>query len=63
VHPEITSNFTADNFEGCHPLEITFTDLSVNAINYYWDFGDGASSTETSPTHTFINFGDMTPLI
>ena len=57
VHPEITVNFTASAFEGCHPLTVSFADLSVNAIDYYWDFGDGASSVEPSPVHTFTNFG------
>ena len=44
VHPEITANFTADVLNGCHPLTVTFTDLSVNAVIYLWDFGDGAAS-------------------
>jgi PKD repeat protein len=56
VHPEITANFTTDGFEGCHPMTVTFTDLSVNAVTYLWDFGDGASSEEHSPVHTFYNF-------
>jgi len=57
VHPEITSNWTADRFSGCHPLDVTFTDLSTNATTYLWDFGDGAASTLPSPVHTFTNFG------
>ena len=38
-------------------MMVTFTDLSVNAVNYSWDFGDGASSVQPSPVHTFNNFG------
>ena len=57
VHPEITANFTTDALDGCHPLTVTFTDLSVNAVVYLWDFGDGAASTEHSPVHTYTNFG------
>ena len=57
VHPEITANFSVDAFEGCHPLTVTFTDLSLNAINYFWEFGDGSSSVEPAPVHTFTNFG------
>jgi PKD repeat protein len=57
VYPEITANFTASAFDGCHPLEVTFTNLSLNAMTYYWDFGDGSSSAEFSPVHTFTNFG------
>jgi PKD repeat protein len=57
VHPEMTASFTADVFDGCHPLTVSFTDLSVNADIYLWEFGDGASSVEASPVHTFTNFG------
>ncbi|HEY2796839.1 MAG TPA: PKD domain-containing protein [Thermoanaerobaculia bacterium] len=32
----------------------TFTDSSTNApTGWYWDFGDGGSSTDQNPTHTF----------
>ena len=58
VHPEITASFSTDALQGCHPLTVTFTDLSVNAVSYLWDFGDGAASVEHSPVHTFSNFGD-----
>ncbi|MDF1573935.1 MAG: PKD domain-containing protein [Bacteroidales bacterium] len=57
VHPLITASFTTDGLTGCHPLTVTFTDLSQNAVNYLWDFGDGAASVEHSPVHTFSNFG------
>jgi PKD repeat protein len=32
---------------------VTFTNTSTNATSYYWDFGDGQSSTQTSPFHTY----------
>ena len=31
----------------------TFTNLSTDAETYFWDFGDGGTSTLTNPTHTF----------
>ncbi len=58
VHPELTANFTTDNFEGCHPMTVTFTDLSLNPDIWYWDFDDGTSSSKSSPTHVFNNFGE-----
>jgi PKD repeat protein len=33
---------------------VNFADSSSGATQYYWDFGDGTSSTEKNPVHTFI---------
>ncbi len=37
-----------------------FSDLSKNATNYYWDFGDGKSSTLASPNHNYGVEGEFT---
>jgi gliding motility-associated-like protein len=37
-------------YEGCAPVEVTFINLSTGADNYYWDFGNGNSSTDENPT-------------
>lgn len=37
--------------------KVTFTNTSVDADTYIWDFGDGSKSTETSPTHTYTIAG------
>ncbi|MES2763072.1 MAG: PKD domain-containing protein [Bacteroidota bacterium] len=37
---------------------VTLTNLSANAVSYYWDFGDGNSSTEHSPSYTYQNAGE-----
>jgi PKD repeat protein len=42
------------SYAGCSPLEVTFTNKSMNATEYIWDFGDGTTSTEVHPTHTFV---------
>ncbi len=39
--------------EGCKPLPVTFTNLSRYAYTYEWDFGDGNTSTEEHPQHTY----------
>ncbi|MBI9067435.1 MAG: PKD domain-containing protein [Salinivirgaceae bacterium] len=36
---------------------ITFTNCSQNATSYYWIFGDGGTSTETAPNHTYTEEG------
>ena len=33
--------------------EYTFINHSVNAVEYRWDFGDGSSSVEESPSHDY----------
>ncbi len=36
------------------PLVVTFTDASVyEPTVWHWDFGDGTTSTETNPVHTY----------
>ncbi|KYG72763.1 PKD domain-containing protein [Roseivirga echinicomitans] len=37
--------------------EILFSNLSVSASGYAWDFGDGSTTTEKNPTHIFAAVG------
>lgn len=37
--------------------EVTFTNTSTNAKTYAWDFGDGGTSTEENPVHTYATYG------
>lgn len=34
-------------------LEVTFSDASTLAVSHHWDFGDGGTSTEQNPVHTY----------
>jgi len=43
---------SADNF-----LQVTFSNFSQNAASYAWDFGDGNTSTEKDPVHTYAEAG------
>jgi hypothetical protein len=40
--------------------EVTFTSTSKNAKTFAWDFGDGATSTEENPVHTYDTYGAYT---
>jgi microbial collagenase len=40
--------------------EVTFQNDSENAASYRWDFGDGESSAEKSPSHTYTFNGTYT---
>ncbi|MGC9310870.1 MAG: PKD domain-containing protein, partial [Candidatus Aenigmatarchaeota archaeon] len=43
------------------PLKVQFTDLTQNSPNSWnWDFGDGETSSEQNPTHTYLSPGTYT---
>jgi len=45
-----TATFSTGTVEG---LMVSFVNASVGADSYAWNFGDGNTSTEESPTHTY----------
>jgi PKD repeat protein len=44
-------------------LSVTFTNFSKNATTFSWDFGDGSTSTEKDPTHTYAGEGTYTVVL
>jgi PKD repeat protein len=55
------AEFTADKTRGGAPMDVQFTDKSTGAPTAWkWDFGDGASSTEQNPKHTYTTLGTYT---
>lgn len=59
VAPPPVSQFTLDAQSGCAPLTVQFTNSSLYADTYTWDFGDGTSASAPNPTHTYYNAGDF----
>ena len=58
----LQANFTAAiNYSQCSLVNVPFTDSSVsglkNIASWNWDFGDGGSSTQQNPVHTYAASG------
>ncbi|WP_048065773.1 DUF3344 domain-containing protein [Methanosarcina acetivorans] len=55
------AGFLADPTSGTAPLTVQFTDNSTGSpTEWSWDFGDGATSNESSPMHTYSAAGNYT---
>jgi len=53
--------FSQDKVAGRVPLTVSFTDRSLfNPTEYLWTFGDGTTSEEKSPVHTYTRTGIFT---
>ncbi|HOV86924.1 MAG TPA: PKD domain-containing protein [Syntrophobacteraceae bacterium] len=59
--PGPTAAFSAVPTTGVLPLAVEFTDLSTGAVTtHFWDFGDGETSSEQNPSHTYKTAGSYT---
>lgn len=52
-------DFELHHDAGCPPFMVTFTDSTEHftPINYFWEFGDGNTSTSSNPVHVYQNPG------
>ncbi len=49
------ANFTGTPTSGPNPLDVNFTDTSTGTVTgRAWTFGDGGTSTDQNPSHTYI---------
>jgi gliding motility-associated-like protein len=62
VVEEPVLELSLEGAEGCAPLSVSFINgsSSETAIAFEWDFGNGSSSTETSPQHVYLSPGYYT---
>lgn len=57
--PEVV--FSVDTTSGTVPFTVQFTDESLNSpASWFWDFGDGFTSTMQHPNHTYSSSGIYT---
>ena len=55
------AQFTGSPTSGVAPLSVSFANSSTGSItSYTWDFGDGATSTLASPSHSYAAAGVYT---
>ena len=54
------ANFTTNVSEGYAPLSVQFNNKAENAVSFNWDFGNGDTSTEKNPVHTYSTAGIYT---
>ncbi len=59
VFSKPTVDFSVNTTTGCYPLKVQFKDGSTTSNGYIsswiWDFGDGVTSTDRNPSHTFTS--------
>lgn len=55
---QLTAAFTADTTSGCAPVVVKFTDQTTGGpTSWFWDLGNGITSTQQSPTTFYFNSG------
>ncbi|OFY36511.1 MAG: hypothetical protein A2W91_02940 [Bacteroidetes bacterium GWF2_38_335] len=50
-----TPGFLPVDTTGCPPFNVPFINTTAGGVTYSWNFGDGESSADENPVHTFYN--------
>lgn len=60
----LIAKFTANPAVGIPPLTVSFVNQTIGSYDsILWEFGDGQTSTEDNPTHTYTAIGDYTAVL
>ena len=59
VAPNVKASFATDP-DGCIPHTALFDNTSEAGVQFFWNFGDGTTSTDFSPTHDYLTEGNFT---
>ncbi len=57
IKTAVIADFIASPSIGCGPLNVFFTNKSVLGDSLFWEFGDGTTSSEVNPQHTYSEPG------
>ncbi|MEO5642075.1 MAG: PKD domain-containing protein [Bacteroidia bacterium] len=67
VNPNPVATLSGDSLGGCIPLCVNFSDLSAvssgTITQWFWDFGDGNTSTQQNPQHCYYVSGQYTVVL
>ena len=64
--PLPTASAAADPTSGCDPLTVDFAGSATGGTppyTYEWDLGDGQTSTQQNPSHTYVGAGPYTAVL
>lgn len=58
VYENPVAAFSVSPNQGCPPLDVIFTNNSTGGLQYFWNFGDSATTSLSTPSHTYFATGD-----
>ena len=60
VNPlDVSAFFNVPNYTVCQSTTVEFTNFATPGATVFWDFGDGNTSADFNPKHTFLTAGQF----
>ncbi len=59
ISPNVKASFETPA-SGCAPHNAVFKNTSAGGQSFFWDFGDGSTSTQSDPVHQYLTPGTYT---